>query len=61
VAHNILNYDALRGGVGASGVLRTTGAIAYTLAIQPILDQYAHQVVDIQACRAMAGMICIEK
>jgi len=47
VVRNILNYDALHGGVGASGVLRTTGPIAYTLAIQPILDQHAHQVVDI--------------
>lgn len=47
VMDNIERYDALHGGVGASGVLRTTGPIAYTLAIQPVLAQYRHQVVDI--------------
>jgi len=47
VSHNILHYDALHGGVGASGVLRTTGPIAFTLAIQPILDQFPHERVDI--------------
>lgn len=47
VAENISRYDALNGGVGASGVLRTTGPIAYTLAIQPILLGCPHRMVDI--------------
>lgn len=47
VIDNIERYDALHGGVGASGVLRTTGPIAYTLAIQPVLAQHRHQLVDI--------------
>lgn len=47
VCGNIAAYDALNGGVGASGVLRTTGPIAYTLAIRPLLDQYPHDFVDI--------------
>lgn len=47
VSENIVRYDALRGSVGASGVLRTTGPIAYTLAIQPLLHKYPHEVVDI--------------
>lgn len=47
VSRNILQYDALHGGVGASGVLRTTGPIAYTLAIQPLLECHPHERVDI--------------
>lgn len=47
VSENIKNYDGLSGGLGASGVLRTTGPIAYTLAISPILDLYPHDRVDI--------------
>lgn len=47
VCHNIRNYNALESRVGMSGVLRTTGPIAYTLAIKPILDMHSHEIVDI--------------
>lgn len=47
VSANIRAYDAWHGGVGASGVLRTTGPIAYTLAVEPLLDHHEHRVVDI--------------
>jgi mannosyltransferase OCH1-like enzyme len=47
VSENIRSYDPLRSGVGASGVLRTTGPIAYTLAIQPILQDHSHRFVDV--------------
>jgi len=47
VSANIRDYNARHGGVGASGVLRTTGPIAYTLAIERLLDRHEHRVVDI--------------
>jgi inositol phosphorylceramide mannosyltransferase catalytic subunit len=40
VSSNIDNYS---GEVGKVGVIRTTGPIAYTLAIAPILDQHPHR------------------
>src|SRR5699024_8294228 len=36
-------------GVGAKGVLRTTGPVAYTLAIHPLLNNYSHRFVDAES------------
>ncbi len=49
VLQNIVSYKPSWHGVGFHGVLITTGPIAYTLAIAPILDQYPHRFVDITA------------
>lgn len=46
VLKNIENYNPWRIGVGAKGVLRTTGPVAYTLAIHPILNEHACRFVD---------------
>ena len=48
VLRNIENYQALRDGIGRMGVLRLTGPIAYTLAINPILNQHPHVFRDYQ-------------
>lgn len=45
VLRNIDEYDPWRVGVGRLGVLRTTGPIAYTKAIYPVLSQFPHRVV----------------
>lgn len=42
VLANIRHYRPWRAGVGRTGVLRVTGPIAYTLAIQPIKDDHKH-------------------
>jgi mannosyltransferase OCH1-like enzyme len=47
VTLNISNYDPLKLGVGASGVYRTTGPIAFTKAIRPILNNHMHIKIDI--------------
>lgn len=44
VLSNIEIYHPFFDGVGRSGVLRTTGPIAYTLAIAPLLGKYGHTV-----------------
>lgn len=44
VCRNIEVYNPLFHERGFSGVLRTTGPIAYTLAIIPLLDAYPHQI-----------------
>lgn len=46
VLTNIENYNPWQIGVGAKGVLRTTGPIAYTLAIHPMLKNHTHRFVD---------------
>lgn len=48
VKSNIENYDPFKFGHGRIGVLRTTGPIPYTLAIQPIKDLYPHRVISIK-------------
>ena len=45
VMNNIAQYDPWRCGVGAKAVLKTTGPIAYTIAIHPILDMHPHRLV----------------
>ena len=44
ILSNISNYRPWSA-VGRTGVLRTTGPIAYTLAIHPIRDQHSHRFV----------------
>lgn len=46
VITNIENYRFLTVGGGKRGVIRTTGPIAYTLAIKPMLAQNAHRIID---------------
>lgn len=48
VIRNIDSYQANSMSVGRIGVLRTTGPIAYTLSIVPILDKYHYRLVDIE-------------
>lgn len=44
VLRNIEEYIPYLDGVGRRGVLRATGPIAYTLAIEPLLGQHPHRV-----------------
>ncbi len=48
VIRNILNYNPLFCGVGHSGVLRTTGPIAYSRAIFPKVGKYPNRIVEAQ-------------
>lgn len=48
VLENISTYTPKKFGVGWKGVLNTTGPIAYTLAIAPLLKKYPHRFVDVQ-------------
>ena len=45
VLRNIETYNPAFHGVGKPGVLRVTGPVAYTLAIQPILKLHPHRFV----------------
>ena len=45
VLKNLVSYRPFRDGVGALGVLRTTGPIAYTLAIHQIVNQHRHREI----------------
>jgi mannosyltransferase OCH1-like enzyme len=46
VLRNIDAYRPWRDDIGKAGVLRLTGPIAYTLAIEPIRIQYPHRLVN---------------
>ncbi len=48
VSKNIDDYTPYTHGIGHFGALRTTGPIAYTLAIQKIQQTAKHRVVDIE-------------
>lgn len=48
VKSNIKNYDFLIDGVGWMGVLKLTGPIAYTEAIQKIENDHDHRKLDVQ-------------
>jgi mannosyltransferase OCH1-like enzyme len=45
VLANVETYNRFLVGTGKTGVLRTTGPIAYTAAIAPLLSQYDHREV----------------
>jgi len=49
VLRNLRRYNPVRYGVGKQAVLRTTGPIAYTLAIAAIRTQHPHRMVDSSA------------
>lgn len=49
VLGNLAGYDEARDGVGRMAVLRTTGPIAYTLAIHPLLTVHDHRFFDAEA------------
>jgi mannosyltransferase OCH1-like enzyme len=46
VLHNIENYCPTRNGVGQAAVINTTGPIAYTQAIRPILRRHSHHLAN---------------
>lgn len=46
VLHNIQNYDNSETGAGAT--LKVTGPVAYSFAINPVVDKYPRTLVDIQ-------------
>ncbi len=48
VLRNFTVYNPALHGVGKRGVLRVTGPIAYTLAIEPLLARHPHRTVDAQ-------------
>lgn len=49
VLHNLHTYSMRQQGVGKFGVLRTTGPLAYTRAIEPLLDRHPHRFFDSDA------------
>lgn len=49
VIRNIGCYDETSDGVGRMAAIRTTGPIAYTLAIESVRQQHAHRVFDAHA------------
>ncbi len=53
VLHNLRTYTMRAKGVGKFGVLRTTGPLAYTKAIEPLLGEHAHRFIDSHA----AGLV----
>jgi mannosyltransferase OCH1-like enzyme len=48
VRHNIDRYSPFTDGVGKNGVMKLTGPIAYTSAIEPILAHHKHRLLDIE-------------
>ncbi|MFY9459696.1 MAG: glycosyltransferase [Aquabacterium commune] len=55
VLRNLRNYAMRTHGVGKFGVLRTTGPLAYTKAIEPLLAQHPHRFFDSDA----AGLVYV--
>jgi mannosyltransferase OCH1-like enzyme len=55
IKRNIRNYRPWSA-VGRTGVLRTTGPIAYTLAIYPILNEHPHRIVSEQEIGARPAL-----
>ncbi len=53
VLYNLRNYNMRAHGVGKFGVLRTTGPLAYTRAIEPLLALHPHRFFDSHA----AGLV----
>jgi hypothetical protein len=48
VLRNIAGYGPLPARYGRYGVVRITGPITYTLAIEPLLERYPHRVVNVE-------------
>jgi inositol phosphorylceramide mannosyltransferase catalytic subunit len=48
IANNIEQYDALRDGYGKNGVMKVTGPLAYSKAINKVLGAHKHRVVDVE-------------
>lgn len=48
VTRNVRSYRTFRSGVGMMGVLRTTGPIAYSLAIHPLRSNCPHRMVKFE-------------
>jgi mannosyltransferase OCH1-like enzyme len=46
VRHNIDSYNPFTDGVGKNGVMKLTGPIAYTSAIEPIQSRHERRVID---------------
>jgi len=49
VLDNLGNYDPLKDGVGKEAVLKTTGPIAYTRAIEPLLQHHPWRLFNAEA------------
>ena len=49
VRDNLRNYDPLNDGVGKEAVLKTTGPIAYTRAIEPLLQHHPWRLFNAEA------------
>jgi len=61
VLWNLCHYSVEKHGVGKPGVLRTTGPIAYTKAIKPLLSQHAHRFFDSDASGLVYSVIPFPK
>ncbi len=57
VIQNIGCYDEISDGVGKMAALRTTGPIAYTLAIESVRHQHTHRVFDAHAAGIVYELI----
>jgi mannosyltransferase OCH1-like enzyme len=56
VLHNIENYHPVHSGVGQAGVIRTTGPIAYTQAIRPLLSHHQYRLQHLSKLRIIAPL-----
>lgn len=56
IVGNVLNYRPWHS-VGRNGVLRTTGPIAYTLAVHPLLNDHPHRLVSADEIGAYPSMM----
>jgi mannosyltransferase OCH1-like enzyme len=61
VLNNVHGYSMRAQGVGKFGVLRTTGPIAYTKAIEPLLCQHPHRFFDSHAAGLLYTALALPK
>lgn len=57
VLKNIRTYSMRRHGVGKFGVLRTTGPLAYSKALLPLLNQHPHRLFDSESAGLVYSVI----
>lgn len=50
VIKRIRSYTILKYGIGRLGVVKTTGPVAYTLAINSVRNQYPHRFLNVEEC-----------